>query len=92
MLVKILGAIDIFGGLVLFIIGFGVNMSLGVLIFFSILFGLKSLFIFSKDVASLLDVLACLVLIFSIFILVPSILVFLSGFLVFQKGFLSFLG
>lgn len=92
MLVKILGAIDVIGGILLFLIALKIELPQFILILFAVLFGLKSLFIFSGDVASVFDLIACGMFIVSNFAFLPIMIPIISGVLVLQKGVFSFLG
>lgn len=89
MLVKILGIIDLVGGIMLVIASWGIALPTFILSLFAVLFGLKSLFIFAKDIASIFDLFACLmfVLMFS-FELSQGVLL-VASILILQKGFFS---
>ncbi|MBI5804251.1 hypothetical protein HY450_03340 [Candidatus Pacearchaeota archaeon] len=90
-LVKILGGIDLGSAIVLLMITFGFGVPSLYLIFFSLLLFVKSLFVFSKDLLSLLDFFASMTLLFEIFFAVPIFLVWSFSFLLLAKGIVSFL-
>ena len=90
MLVKALGIIDVFAGLIL-IFGMGINFSSQMLIIFGIVLLAKSSLGLFKDFASWVDSLAGLTFILSAMISVPVIVSIIIGLLILQKGVFSFL-
>ena len=92
MIIKILGIFDLIGSVFLFILGWGFALPQFILTFFAIVFGIKSLFIITKDIASFFDLFACIMFVLSIFFTLPSGLLLVAGFLILQKGFFSMLG
>lgn len=90
MLVKILGGIDIFSGLILIFSGAGVFAGQKILIFFGFLLLIKSLVGFLKDFASWIDLISGLVLISLLIFPWPGFILIILGILVAQKGLFSF--
>jgi hypothetical protein len=90
MLVKVLGAIDLLAALVFLMLTFGVPIFTPLLLFCAALLLIKSFFIFSGDVLSVIDMLAALFLVISIFATLPTILLWLPAFFLLAKGVASF--
>jgi hypothetical protein len=90
MLVKILGAIDFIGGLILIFIS-GLVLPSQVLIFFGILFLIKSSLGFWRDFASWTDLLSGIIFILLTFFPVYWVICLVLGILLVQKGIFSFL-
>jgi cell shape-determining protein MreD len=90
MLVKILGAIDFIGGLILIFIS-GFILPIQVLIFLGIIFFVKSGMGFLKNFASWIDFLSGIIFILLIFFPVYWIICIIIGILLIQKGIFSFL-
>jgi hypothetical protein len=89
MLVKLLGVIDFIIGLIL-IFGTGIKIHYLILIFFGIIFIIKSFFGgIPKDLGSLTDLSAGIVLILMIFFTIPWFIGIILGILLFQKGIFS---
>ncbi len=90
MLVKILGAIDFIGGLILvFLSGFSLPSQL--LICFGIIFFIKSGIGMLKDFASWVDFSSGILFILLIFFPIHWVICVIVGILVIQKGIFSFL-
>jgi hypothetical protein len=91
MLIKILGAIDFIGGLfLLFISGFTLPSQF--LIFFGIIFLIKSSLGLLKDFASWIDFVSGIVFILLIFFPIPWFVCVIPAVLLIQKGIFSYLG
>ena len=90
MLVKILGGIDVFAGLML-ILTMMAEIPFYILIFFGIALLAKSMFGFLKDFGSWIDFLTGIVLILCVFVQIPVFVKIIFGILVVQKGVASFL-
>ena len=90
MLVKILGVIDLIGGLILI---FGKNADIPnlVLIFFGLIFLIKSSLGLLKDFASWIDLVGGLFFLLTIIVSVPEMICFVIGILIIQKSVFSFL-
>ena len=89
MLMKILGAIDVIGGLILM---FGVKFIPSfILIFFGATFLIKSLMGLLKDFASWTDFLSGINFLLMIFFIIPPIIGIILGIILVQKGIFSFL-
>jgi hypothetical protein len=88
MLIKILGAIDLIGGIFLLLIG-GIEFKI---LFFilGILFVIKSLLGMWQDLGSWIDLLAGILFLFSIFFQI-EIIGIIIGICLIQKGLVSFL-
>jgi len=88
MILKILGSVDVLVGINFLLLGLGINFK-GFLIFVAIYLILKSLF-FLKNLLSILDLIAALILVLSIFsihLTWPVYIIF--AILLFQKGAFS---
>ncbi len=90
MLIKILGAIDFIGGLLLIFIS-GFILPSQILIFLGAVFLIKSLIGFLKDFASWIDLVSGGIFILLIFFQVPWFICLIPGILLIQKGIFSFL-
>ena len=91
MLVKFLGAIDFIIGLIL-IFGTEIKIPYLILIFFGIVFIIKSfLGGIPKDFGSLTDLSAGIILILMSFLSIPWFIEIILGILLFQKGIFSFI-
>jgi hypothetical protein len=90
MLIKILGAIDLVGGLVLMFLS-GFNLPIQILIFLGIIFLLKSSLGFWKNFASWTDLLSGIIFIMFVFFPIYWIICLIFGVLLIQKGIFSFL-
>lgn len=88
---KILGAIDIFSSLVTLMFIFGIHPFTPLILFCAGLLFTKGLFVITGDVLSLFDLISALVLILSIFFTIPAIILWTSSFLLIAKGFVSFI-
>ncbi|MCL5018321.1 MAG: hypothetical protein M1416_00955 [Candidatus Pacearchaeota archaeon] len=90
MLVKILGAIDFIGGLLLLFIS-GFNLPFQIFVFLGMVFLIKSLLGFLKDFASWIDLISGAIFILLIFFAVPWFICLIFAILLVQKGIFSFL-
>jgi len=91
MLVKILGAFDLFASLVFLMLIFGIAPFLQIILFASGILFLKGLFLLTGEPLSIIDLFSSIILIFSIFLTIPSTLLWLPAFFLLAKGFVSFL-
>ena len=90
-LVKILGAIDIAGGLAFLMLIFGVNVLLQFILFCAGLLLLKGMFVFTGDVLSVIDIFSSVILLFSLLFSIPIFLLWICAFFLIAKGFVSFI-
>jgi len=90
MLVKILGAIDFIGGLLLLFIS-GFSLPFQIFVFFGAVFLIKSLLGFLKDFASWVDLISGVIFILLIFFTIPWFICLIFAILLIQKGIFSFL-
>ena len=79
MLLKILGAFDIIGALLLFVVSAGISLPNGILIFFAVAFLAKACIGFFKDVASYFDAFAAILLVLTIFVNPVKIIWIIGG-------------
>lgn len=91
MIVKLLGAIDLIVGFMFIIISFGVDINNTWIIVGAVLIGVKGLFILTKNLVSLIDLIAAGILLLSMVVDIPRAILLIIGFFTLQKGFLSFL-
>ena len=89
-LLKILGIIDILGALAMLFALFGINVFYIYFLFCAILLLVKSLFLITGDVLSVIDMVSSLVLFLSIFFSLPGFILWLLFFLLVSKGIISF--
>ena len=90
MIIKILGVLDILSGFLFWLNGFFnilPDSLMMIIVFYLIIKGL--VFVFSKDIASMLDVGSGIVIYLSITFSLPGIIIFLVAFFLLQKGILS---
>ncbi len=90
MLVKILGAIDLIGGLILLFLS-GFNLPTIFLIILGVILIIKSSFGLWKNFASWTDLISGIIFILFIFFPVHWIICLILGILLIQKGIFSFL-
>ena len=90
MIVKVLGAIDLFAALIFLLLIFDVSMPFLLILFPAILLFVKGLFIISGDILSLIDLGSALILFFSIFFSLGSVFIWLPFFFLLSKGVVSF--
>jgi len=90
MLIKILGAIDCVGGLIL-LFGTGTKLPLFISVIFCVLLLIKTCIGMLKDFASWIDFLCAIVFLLSCFFIVPNFILIIFGVLLLQKGAFSFL-
>ena len=90
MLVKILGAIDIFAGLIL-MFGAGIKVPTELLLILGGILVIKSFFGMFKEIGSWIDITVGIVLILSGVVSMPAIISLIFGILILQKGMVSFL-
>ena len=91
MIVKILGGIDVIIGLILILLGAGMSISNGILIFCGVILIVKSLFGFFHDFASWVDLIGGIFLLISSVFHLPGLIAILIGIVIMQKGGFSFL-
>lgn len=89
-LVKILGALDIFTAVVFLTFAFGITPFIFLTLFCAVLLLIKGLFIFSGDILSLVDLGAALVLFLTLFFTPWIFLLWIPAFLLLAKGLVSF--
>ncbi len=90
MLLKIMGAIDTLGGLIL-LFGTGIAIPHLILIIFGGLLLIKALFGMLKGFASWIDLVSGVIFILMIFFNIHWIICLIAGILLIQKGIFSFL-
>ncbi|MDD5012093.1 MAG: hypothetical protein PHQ66_00385 [Candidatus Nanoarchaeia archaeon] len=90
MLVKILGAVDFIGGVILMFIS-GFTLPSQILIFLGIIFLIKSSLGFWKNFASWMDLFSGVIFILLIFFPIPWFICIIPAILLIQKGIFSFL-
>ncbi len=90
MILRILGLIDIFSALIFLMIIFGMEVYWSILIFCAFLLLVKSLFIFSGELLSLIDLFSSILLFYSLFFAPFAFLIWAFALLLFAKGFVSF--
>jgi len=91
MIVKILGGIDVIIGLILILLGAGMSISNGILIFCGVILIVKSLLGFFHDFASWVDLIGGIFLLISSVFHLPGLIAILIGIVIMQKGGFSFL-
>ncbi|MBU3907380.1 MAG: hypothetical protein KKA64_03980 [Nanoarchaeota archaeon] len=91
MLLKALGTIDLLSGLILILLGAGVNIPNNFLITGGAILFVKSGLGFWQDIGSLIDVVGGLVLLLSAWITFPGMISIIAGLIIAQKGIFSFL-
>jgi len=90
MIIKILGILDIIAGLLFWLSGFFHIIPDSIIILIVIYLITKGLiFVISKDIASILDIITGLAIYLSMSIALPGIVIFLITFFLLQKGILS---
>lgn len=89
-LVKILGGIDLVAAFALFLIIFGIQPLTVYILFCALTLIVKSLFIFSGDVLSFIDLGAGIVLFISIIFSPWQIFIWVFALMLFAKGLISF--
>ncbi len=87
---KILGGIDLVSAIAFLMIIFGVKVFPVFFIFCIVLLFIKSLFIFTGDFLSFIDLISGLMLLISLFLNLPIFLLWLFTFLLIGKGLFSF--
>ena len=90
MLLKILGLIDAVSCLCFLLLMFGITPALTLILFCAGLLGVKSLFLFSGDVLSIIDLFSAVILIFSIFFVPNIVFLWVPAFLLASKSIASF--
>ncbi len=90
MLVKILGAIDVIAGLILFF-GAGAKLPFMLLVIFGVILLIKSMFGLLKDFASWIDFLVGINFILLPLFVIPAWIGIILAILIIQKGIFSFL-
>lgn len=92
MLVKILGGFDLFVALVLFLLALSIGMPTWLLIILIVVLAVKSLpFVIKLDIASIIDILVAIVLVFVIFSSVNALILVVAALAIGQKGVFSLL-
>lgn len=91
MLLKILGLIDIISGIFFLLLAFGIQTNFFILWPFIVILGIKSSFILSKSIASVIDLCAVIILVITIFNPISNIFYIITAFFLIQKGAISFL-
>lgn len=89
LILKILGAIDLFSAIVFLMIVFGMDVLAGFVIFSAILLLVKGLFIIGGDVLSFIDIFSSVILFVSLFFIPFTFLIWMCALLLFAKGFVS---
>ena len=89
-LVKILGAIDLAAAIAFLMFIFGMNVWTQYLLFCASLLLLKSFFIISGDILSVIDLVSSMILFLSIFFTLPMVFFWIPAFLLFAKAIVSF--
>jgi len=87
-MVKILGIFDIFAAVILVAVSYDFAIAQGLIITFAVYLFLKAI-IFLKDIGSLFDIIAAVLLVLSFFTAVPQIVFFVFAGLVGFKGLMS---
>ena len=90
MLVKILGATDIFSGLIL-IVGNWINVPTELLLILGGILVIKSFLGMFKEIGSWIDIGTGIILILSALVSMPFVISLIFGILILQKGVFSFL-
>ncbi len=91
MILKFLGVLDIFSALILLSLSFNANIVAIFLIFFGGILAVKSLFLFSGDLSSIIDLFSSFILFLSLFFSMPAFLLWILAFFLLQKGIVSFI-
>ena len=92
MLVKILGAFDVFVALILFLAAVSIFISIKLLIILAVGLAIKSIpSLSSFCVASIIDVAIIIILIVCIFTPINAIMLLIAAFAIAQKGVMSFI-
>jgi hypothetical protein len=91
MFIKILGAIDIIIGLLLILLGIGMNTPKIILMVSGIVLVVKSLLGFFKDFASWIDLLSGVIIIIAVYVTIPSVILIILAILLIQKGLFSYI-
>jgi len=89
-LVKILGALDLFSCFVFLMLNFGIPPYFQVVLFCAGLLFLKGLFVLRGEPLSIIDLFSSLVLLLSLGFHVSPILLWIPSFLLLAKGIVSF--
>jgi hypothetical protein len=90
MLVKILGGIDLIGGLILIVAG-SMKLPLFILLAFAAILIIKAIIGGFRDFAGWIDITASILFVLSIFFQIPWVICLIGGILLIQKGAVSFL-
>lgn len=90
LILKILGGIDLLSSLTFLMLVFGIQPFLGLVLFCAGLLFIKSLFLFTGEPLSLIDLISSVLLIISIFFTLPTILLWIPAFLLIAKGLVSY--
>lgn len=92
MLVKILGGFDLLVAIVLFLLALSIGMPTWLLIILIVVLAGKSLpFVIKLDIASIIDVLVAIVLVFAIVSSVNALILVVAALAIGQKGVFSLL-
>ncbi|MGB9707877.1 MAG: hypothetical protein ACPLXC_00925 [Candidatus Pacearchaeota archaeon] len=92
MLVKIMGAFDLFVALILFILAMQAHIWSWLVILLILILAIKSLpFILSFCVASIIDIAVMVILLLSLFLSINAIILIIAAFAIAQKGVFSLL-
>ena len=85
-IVKILGALDLFGAFVVLMLIFGIHPFLQIMLFCSGLLFFKGMFILTGDIFSIQDLYVSVIIFLSIFFSLPSVLLWIAAFFLIAKG------
>lgn len=89
LILKILGAIDLFSAIVFLMMVFGMEVLAGFIIFSAILLLVKGMFVIGGDVLSFIDIFSSMILFISLFFSPFTFLIWMCALLLFAKGFVS---
>jgi hypothetical protein len=93
MIIKIMGIGDLLCAIILILLGLEIGLSWTIIFIAGAYLLLKVIiFIFSFNLASAIDLFACLCLLFSLLFTIPNIAFFIAAALVGQKGLFSLIG
>ena len=92
MLIKVLGALDLLVAIVLFLLALSISIPIWLLIILVVALAVKSVpFVIKLDIASIIDVLVAIVLVFAIFSTGNALIFVLAALAIGQKGVFSLL-
>lgn len=90
-ILKVLGSIDLASSIAFLMLVFGISPNLQFLLFCAGLLFIKSLFILTGDMLSLIDLISSILLLLSILFTLPAIVLWIPAFLLLAKGLVSFI-